>query len=233
LTAPQLTNWQDVQSEVLNRISSRQWKPGQLIPNEVALAKEFGCARTTVNRALRTIAESGLLDRKRKAGTRVAKNPIRKAVLNIPIIRQEIEDQGQAYSHTLISSKLKQPPADIRARMKLVANAKALHLITLHMSNQHPYVCEDRWINTAAVKDINSVDFTTTNANEWLVANAPFTHADISFSALQADCELVEQLGAKHNDALFVIERTTWQHETSITSVRLTFHSGYRMQTTI
>lgn len=233
MTAPKLTNWQDVQSEVLHRISSRQWKPGQLIPNEVALAKEFGCARTTVNRALRTIADTGLLDRRRKAGTRVAKNPIRKAVLSIPIIRQEIEEKGQAYSHTLISSKLKQPPADIRARMQLAANAKALRLVTLHMSNQHPYACEDRWINIAAVNDINKVDFTKTNANEWLVENAPFTHADISFSASQAKIELAEQLGAKHNDALFVIERTTWHDTISITSVHLTFHSGYRMQTTI
>lgn len=233
MTSPQLTNWQDVQSEVLNRISSRQWKPGQLIPNEVALAKEFGCARTTVNRALRAIAESGLLDRKRKAGTRVAKNPIRKAVFSIPIIRQEIEGKGQVYSHTLISSELKQPPADIRARMKLTSNTKALHLITLHMSNQYPYVCEDRWINTAGVKDIKKVDFAKTNANEWLVANAPFTNADISFSAIQADIELAEQLGAKCNDALFVIERTTWHEKTSITSVHLTFHPGYRMQATI
>jgi len=233
LTALQLKNWQDVQSEVLDRISSRQWKPGELIPNEVDLAQEFGCARATVNRALRAIAESGLLDRKRKAGTRVAKNPIRKATLSIPIIRQEIEARGQTYSHSLISSELVRPPVDICARMKLDADQKALHLITLHMADQHPYVCEDRWINTASVKGVDKVDFSITNANEWLVANAPFTHGDISFSARQADRELAEQLGAKSSDALFLIDRTTWHHKTSITSVRLTFHQGYRMQTTI
>jgi len=71
LTGSGITNWQDLQSEILNRIQSRHWKPGELIPNEVDLADEFGCARATVNRALRAVADTGLLERRRKAGTRV------------------------------------------------------------------------------------------------------------------------------------------------------------------
>ena len=93
-----INTWQDVQREVLGRIQNRVWKPGDIIPNEVDLAKEFGCARATVNRALQAVADSGLLDRRRKAGTRVAVNPVRKATLEIPIIRQEIEQRGPALS---------------------------------------------------------------------------------------------------------------------------------------
>ena len=69
------------------RIYSRQWQPGELIPNEADLAIEFGCARVTMNRALRALAETGLLDRRRKVGTRVTLNPITKATLQIPVIR--------------------------------------------------------------------------------------------------------------------------------------------------
>ena len=46
-----------------------------MIPGEEALAREFGCARATVNRALRDLAEAGVLERRRKAGTRVALQP--------------------------------------------------------------------------------------------------------------------------------------------------------------
>ncbi len=233
MTAPPLNTWQDVHAEVLDRISSRRWKPGELIPNEIDLATEFGCARTTVNRALRTIAEAGLLDRKRKAGTRVATNPVRKATLNIPIIRQEIEQMGQSYAYALISSEIGTPPVDVRARMGLAAKDKALHLIALHLANQRPYVCEDRWINMAGAPGVVDVDFTSISANEWLVANAPFTNGDLSFSALRADAKIAEHLGAKPNDALFILDRITWDRSTAITSVRMAFHPGYRMQTTI
>ena len=41
MTASEFTNWQDLQAEILSRIHSRKWKPGELIPNEVDLADEF------------------------------------------------------------------------------------------------------------------------------------------------------------------------------------------------
>ncbi|MEP5090001.1 MAG: winged helix-turn-helix domain-containing protein, partial [Paracoccaceae bacterium] len=81
----EINSWHAVQEEVLRRIKNRSWKPGELIPNEADLAIEFGCARATVNRALRALAETGILDRRRKAGTRVALHPVRKVTLEIPI----------------------------------------------------------------------------------------------------------------------------------------------------
>lgn len=42
-----------------------------------------------------------------------------------------------------------------------------------------------------------------------------------------------EILGIPPAAALFVIERLTWNNQTAITSVRLTFAPGYRMQTVV
>ena len=67
MNSPTFRNWQSVQDEVLRRIHAREWPPGALIPNEADLAIEFGCARSTVNRALRSLAESGWLDRQGNA----------------------------------------------------------------------------------------------------------------------------------------------------------------------
>ena len=89
--------YQDIQRDVLDRIKSREWEPGDLIPNEETLADTLGCARATVNRALRELAQAGIIDRKRKGGTRVSISPIRKALFDIPIIRKEIEYKGYKY----------------------------------------------------------------------------------------------------------------------------------------
>ena len=87
MTGPAIKSWQAVLDEVRRRIVRREWKPGDFIPHEADLAKQFGCARATVNRALRDLAEEGLLDRRRRAGTQVALNPVRKARLDIQVIR--------------------------------------------------------------------------------------------------------------------------------------------------
>ncbi len=75
----QAATWQSIRAEGLRRIHDGLWAPGARIPDEADLAGEFGCARATVNRALRSLAEDGFLERRRKGGTRVALTPVRKA----------------------------------------------------------------------------------------------------------------------------------------------------------
>jgi len=154
-------NWQAIEAEILSRIQSRYWKPGELIPNETELAKEFGCARATVNRALRQIADNGLLDRRRKSGTRVATHPVRKATLRIPIIRQEIEQRNHDYSYMVFSSEIEKPPLHIAANLKLNTETHALHHQSVHLADGRPYVASDRWVNIEAVPQIVDVDMST------------------------------------------------------------------------
>lgn len=233
MTVQDINSWRAVQSEILSRIQSRQWKPGDLIPNEVDLAQEFGCARATVNRALRAIAEAGLLERRRKAGTRVAVHPVRRATLNIPIIRHEIEERNHAYAYTLVARETKVPPPGTRAHMRLGRGDKALHVQAVHYADGRPYVFEDRWINTRAVPAIETADLSAVSANEWLVAHASFTDGDIAFSASKADAVVADVLNIETGEAVFVIERNTWTDAAAVTSVKLTFAPGYRMHTAI
>ncbi|MFZ2103312.1 MAG: GntR family transcriptional regulator [Oricola sp.] len=226
-------SWQAVQGEVLRRINSREWKPGEMIPNEADLSREFGCARATVNRALRELAETGLLERRRKAGTRVALHPVRKAKLDIPVIRNEIEDKGQTYRYSLLSSERRAPPSDMRARMQVSPGVELLHLVSVHLADGKPYVFEDRWINPQAVPDVWNVDFSAQSPNEWLVVNIPFEGGDIAFSAMIAGKREADILSCREGDSLFVMERSTWKQGETITSVRLTFAPGYRMHTEI
>ena len=80
--------YQNIKNEMREWIQTGIWKQGGLIPVEAALAKEFGCACATVNRALRELAQKGILDR--KAGTRVMMPVGRSANFEIPRILLEI-----------------------------------------------------------------------------------------------------------------------------------------------
>jgi GntR family histidine utilization transcriptional repressor len=226
-------NWQSVQDEVLRRIHSREWKPGDLIPNETDLAQEFGCARTTVNRALRSLAESGLLDRRRKAGTRVASQPIAKATLNIAVIRTEIEDRGQKYGYQLISRTEVVPPIAVSAAMATDAGQKLLYIRALHIADSKPYALEERWINTTVVPSALSETFKAVSANEWLLKNTPYTHGEIAFSATAASKDDGAALGCRTQTALFAIDRLTWDNAMSVTKVRLVFAPGHQLRTVL
>ena len=225
--------WQGVRAEALRRIRARIWPPGALIPNEADLAAELNCARTTVNRALRDLAEAGLLERRRKAGTRVALTPLRKATLEIPQIRQEIEARGSAYGYSLIERAMAAAPAPVRDRMGLPAKARLLHVRALHLSDAAPYVYEDRWINPAPVPEILEADLAQVSANAWLVANAPYTRGELSICAQPADAAAAGALGCAPGAALFVMERITWLGTAPITLVAQFHAPGHRITTAI
>lgn len=231
MNTPSFRNWQSVQDEVLRRIHAREWPPGALIPNEADLALEFGCARSTVNRALRNLAASGLLDRKRKAGTRVAAQPVAKATLDIAVLRHEVEEHGAQYDYQLISRAIAVPPLSVSGAMKTQGDDALLHVRALHLADHRAYAVEDRWINIQVVPDASAQTFQSISANEWLMQHAPYTHGEIAFSAVSPTPDDVEIMGVPPHSALFAIDRLTWDTAASVTKVRLLFMPGYQLRT--
>lgn len=62
-------------SDLLRRLESGEWQPGDLMPNERALANEYGVARNTVRKILAQLAADGLIERQVGRGTVVLDRP--------------------------------------------------------------------------------------------------------------------------------------------------------------
>ena len=155
--------YQTIKTEMPEWIQTGIWKQGDLIPVEAALAKEFGCARATVNRALRKLAQEGILERRRKAGTRVVMPVGRSANFEIPRIRLEIEETGATYRYALLLREVTVPPANVRRTLETSQEIRSLHLHCLHYSNEAPFQFEDRWINLKSIPEVEE----TIQMNGW------------------------------------------------------------------
>jgi GntR family transcriptional regulator, histidine utilization repressor len=223
--------WQAIRAEALRRIRAGLWPPGTRIPDEAELAEEFGCARATVNRALRDLAEAGLLERRRKGGTRVPLTPVRKATFEIAIIRQDVEGRGYHHGYRLIEDALRPPPPVIAARLGW-GGCPMRHVTALHLANGRPYCLEDRWLNPH-IAPPGDVGFETVSANEWLVRNLSHSGGTIGFLAESADTATAARLDCPPGAALFVIERSTRTEAAPITFVRLIYAPGHRMDATL
>lgn len=227
------TGYRDVKGEILARIRSREWPAGHAIPGEVELAESFGVSRGTVSRAMQELMEEGVIERRRKAGTRVAQSPVRQARLEIPLVRAEIEANGAAYRYRLLSREVTSAPDWLSAQLSVSSDTQMVHLRCLHMADSQPYQFEDRWISLDTVPLAKSEPFTEINPNEWLVQAVPFTDAEFAFRAAAADRETAELLGIRVDEPVFVAERTTWLGGKPVTFARMHFRNSYRMVTRI
>jgi GntR family histidine utilization transcriptional repressor len=220
--------WEDIRAEVLRRIRARDWPPGALIPGEEALSAEFGVARATVNRALTSLAEAGVIERKKRAGTRVAELPVRRARLEIPVIRLDVLGRGLAYDFKLLADRLAPAPVPVTARLGLPEGTPMRQLGTLHLAGGRPYVLETRWLNPAVLPS-PPPDFSAVSANEWLVTHVSLVSGDIAFTAEPATLREAEVMGITTGTPLLVAERTTHGTDAPVTLVRLAHAPGHRV----
>jgi GntR family transcriptional regulator, histidine utilization repressor len=221
--------FREIKREVFRRIRNNEWQPGALLPGEVDLAAEFGCARATVNRAMQELSDDGIIERRRKGGSRVKLAPVRQVTFEIPLIRAEVEARGAEYRYELISSTLLKAPSWLVARLNLELDAQVLHVQCLHYADGASFQYEDRWINLIAVPRATDADFSKISPNEWLVHEVPYTNAEVRFSASNADPIVSKFLKVVVGEPTFLAERTTWLAEFPVTYVRLYFARGYQM----
>lgn len=225
--------WTDVRDRIHARILDGTFRPGDKLPRDEDIAEEFGCARSTVQRAMRDLADAGIVERKRKGGTQVRSDPVTRATVNIPITRNEVEQRGSVYGYQLLHQGIEETPPAIKAKFSLRQSRKMLHVEALHLADQRPYILEDRWICTETAPKILTVDLAVQNANEWLVHNHPYSRCDLRFYAVQADETTAVQIDVPRGSALLVMERTTWIGDAPITTVRAITTPGYQLLTRI
>ena len=219
------TSYLDVKAVILGQIRGGELRPGDTVPGEATLAGEFGCARVTVNRALRELAAAGVVERRRRSGTRVLAATPRDAELEVPSVRAEIEATGAGYRYELLGRDIAAPTQDIRAALGLGAGARALHLRCRHWASDTAHQTEDRWINLEVVPAAREADFAAVGPNDWLIRAMPLSRVEHIFSAANADEAEAALLGIAPGDAVFVTERRTWIDGRAITRARL-LHPG-------
>ncbi|UWP89046.1 GntR family transcriptional regulator [Aliiroseovarius crassostreae] len=224
-------SWKEVRDRIRDQILDRTYAPGNKLPRDADLAEQFGCARTTVQRAMQDLSDIGLIERKRKGGTRVRANPVTRATLDIPITRLEVEETGAVYGYQLIDQQVRPTPRDITAKLEQAEPTSMLQVQALHLADHRPYVFEDRWVSIETAPEILDVDLTRESANEWLVRNKPYTRFDLRIYAISADEATARTLATDPGSALLVIERTTWIGADPITSVRSITLPGYQLLT--
>lgn len=207
-------------ADIEARIASGEWQPGFRIPFEHELVSHYGCARATVGKALTGLVRSGLIERRRKAGTFVAYPHVHSAVLDIPDIGKAIATRTGGYRFELLSSGMF---SDDGTSGNFAPGTPLRHVKGIHHGADGPFAFEDRLISLTAVPDARDADFTTASPSAWLLQSVPWTQARHKISAIGASPEIAAQLTVPRGTPCLLVERWTWRAGASVTYVSQTF----------
>lgn len=216
---------QRIREDIQGRILSGEWPPGHRIPFEHELMVQYGCSRMTVNKVLSMLADSGMIERRRRLGSFVARpHPhIESAALEIQDIPVDVAARGYRYGYRLLGRQLRAAEAAAADEKELAAGGRLLALECLHLADDRPFALERRLIGAAAVPQALAQDFAATVPGSWLLQNVPWTRAQHRISAIGADPGQAEALEVAVGTPCLAIERRTWRGEQAVTQVRQVF----------
>ena len=212
--------------EITGKIVSGAWAPGSRIPFEHELTAEYGCSRATMNKVLTRLAHTGLIERRRKAGSFVTRPHTQSAVLQISDIGSEVSSLGLSYEFQLLSRIQRSYDNFDVDRFSLQKKTPVLHLTCCHFAGHRPFCFEDRLINLRAVPEAIDEDFTATPPGSWLSQRVPWTSAEHTIGAVGADARISAVLRLEVQSPCLVVDRRTWNTEQPVTSVSFTYPAG-------
>jgi GntR family transcriptional regulator, histidine utilization repressor len=230
VSAEPLPLYEQVKDHVLRRIRSGEWGPGARVQSEHELVRELKVSRMTANRAIRELVQSGVLSRVAGLGTFVADLKLAGHPLQLRSIAAEIRERGHAYRAEVLASEGTAPTAEIRERLGLTARARQVfRSLIVHFDNDVALQVEERYVNPAAAPGYLSVDFSSVTTHEYLMDVAPLERVEHVVRAV-APTPLVRRLLALGaDDAVLLIERTTWSRGERASFARL-HHAGSRFE---
>ena len=213
--------YQTIRSDIEDKILGGVWSPGYRIPYEHELMAQYCCARMTVNKAIASLVDAGLITRRRRSGSFVAEPRVQLGILDLPDIEAIISARGGRYGMRLLLRRVhKATGPDERL---LAGPGDILSLHCLHLANDLPFALENRQISLTSVPDALDVDFSLTAPGTWLLAHVAWTEAEHRIIAINPDQEVADLLDVTPCDACLMLERRTWRGTDHITHVRQTF----------
>jgi GntR family histidine utilization transcriptional repressor len=231
-TAATVPLYLGVKQMILTRISGGDWLPGQRVPSENELVAELGLSRMTINRALRELANDGVLHRVQGLGTFVAAGKAQSSVFEVRNIAEEIAERGQMHSaRVLVLDEVRATP-ELADALHLELGQPVYHSMILHHENDIPVQLEDRYVTPETAPDYLAQDFSRQTPNQYLSLLIPWTDAEHDIEAVLPAAWEAKLLAISRADPCLSIRRKTLAGPRVVSSVRLLMPGGrYRVTT--
>ncbi len=220
-----------VKQALKDRIVSRAWKPGDLVPGDLVLCDQFGVSRTTIRQALTELAHEGWVVRERGRGTFVAPPKLtERAFERLSGFFEDMVDLG----HPPVSQVLRQEvrPADeqIAARLNVKAGTPVVEIERLRFVEDEPVVLTTTYLPQALVPGLEAADLTRRSLYEYLETTCGLSLArgQRTIEAVAADERHAKLLRVRKGAPLVFLQSVSYLEDGRPIEYYLAHHRGDR-----
>lgn len=144
---------------LLEEINSGRWQPGQRIPTEEELCKEYNVSKITVRQAIHNLASEGYLLKLQGKGTFVTGLLSEGCLAMRTLFTEEMFGKEVKVEKKILSRGAEMPPSDAGGYLK--TDDRIYHVLSKRLVNGEPVSLEESFIPYRLVPDMEKLDFSS------------------------------------------------------------------------
>jgi GntR family transcriptional regulator len=143
--------YQQIKALLTSSLKKGAWRPGEVIPSEVELARRYQVSQGTVRKAIDELAAENLLVRRQGRGTYVATHQEPKAQFRFLRLRPN-DGAVTAPKSRIVDCKKMRAPVEVARSLGLKSTDSCLLLRRILDFNEKPAVLDELWLPSGAFK---------------------------------------------------------------------------------
>lgn len=223
--------YQQVYEILRASILTGEWKPGDMLPPEPELVRQFQVSRTTIRQAVDLLCREGFLSKKQGKGTFVQAPSIEQNIHRILSFTEDMLQRGLVPQTKVIFSGIVEASQEIAEKLNVPPGEEIARLDRLRLANGEPLSVEEaHLIHRLCPEVLGRHDYSKVPLRETLVKDygIHLKKARELIRAIVAPKNLARLLMVAENSPLLYVERVSFdQYDRPVEYLRK-FYRGDR-----
>ncbi|MEP7199358.1 MAG: GntR family transcriptional regulator [Chloroflexota bacterium] len=213
-------------------ISRGLYRPGDALPTEHELMRQYHLSITTVRRAVHELVREGWIYRRAGKGTFVKRSKLEERLLRLTSFAEEMQTRDITPSFKLICAKPMVPPPFEWDALHLAPKQYACYIERVQLANGEPIaLARGYWLMDIGERlraaDLNRIALYQHVEND---LHIPLIEADETISAAVANADIARKLGVTLKAPLLVRRRLTYTTEMRPIEYTTTYYRADRYE---
>jgi GntR family transcriptional regulator len=136
--------YEQIRQLIVAALAAGEWRPGEALPSEPALAQRFGASAGTVRRALDELAAEHIVERRQGSGTFVPTHAAPRQQFRF--LRLMPDDEAEGFTRELLGCRRLRAAAEVARALGLRTAEPVIEVRRLLHRRGRPVVLDELWL---------------------------------------------------------------------------------------